>query len=209
MRAARPQGLYALADGEALGGAEKVAAAAGRLARAGVTQIQWRVKRASDRERWRSLTETVREIAATGAALWVDDRVDLALAQPVFGVHLGQRDLTPTDARRLLGPGHRIGQSTHDRVQVDAAAADPAVDWIAVGPVFETRSKPEADPVVGTELVRYARARSAKPLVAIGGIDAGNARSVLDAGADLVAVLSAVCLGDLERNVERLLEAIA
>ena len=209
MSGERPQGLYALADGEALGGVEKVAVAVRRLAQAGVVHIQWRIKQASDRRRWQSLTEAVRGLSGTAAALWVDDRVDLSLAQPAFGVHLGQRDVAPRDARRLVGVGRKIGQSTHDRAQVEAAAADPAVDWIAVGPIFATRSKAEPDPVVGTELVRYARACSPKPLVAIGGIDAGNARAVLDAGADMVAVLSAVCVGDIERNVTRLLEAIA
>jgi thiamine-phosphate pyrophosphorylase len=205
----RPQGLYALADGEALGGVEKVAVAVRRLAQAGVVHIQWRVKQASDRQRWQSLSEAIPGLSGTAAALWVDDRVDLSLAQPSFGVHLGQRDVAPRDARLVVGAGRKIGQSTHDRAQVEAAAADPAVDWIAVGPVFATRSKAEPDPVVGTELVRYARACSPKPLVAIGGIDAGNARSVLDAGADMVAVLSAVCVGDVERNVAQLLEAIA
>ena len=205
----RPRGLYALADGEALGGAEHVAEAAGRMARAGVRHLQWRVKQASDGDRWASLAATLESVAGTGAAVWVDDRVDLALCLRVFGVHLGQRDLPPGDARTLLGSGTQIGWSTHDRAQIDAAAADPAVDWIAVGPIFPTGSKRNAEPAVGLELLGHARRSSTKPIVAIGGIDAGNAASVLDAGADVVAVLSAICRGDIERNVHQLLEAIA
>jgi len=126
---------------------------------------------------------------------------------PAAGVHLGQRDLPPAAARRVVGPDCRIGLSTHDDEQLAAAAADPDVDLVAVGPVFPTASKASPDPVVGLGFVRRARAATSKPLVAIGGIDAGNLAQVLAAGADEVAVLSALCRGDLEDNLGRLLAA--
>jgi len=124
------------------------------------------------------------------------------------GVHLGQTDLPPEAARRLLGPEVWIGRSTHDRDQLLEAAADPAVDVVAVGPVYATRSKEQSDPVVGLELVRWARAASPKPLVAIGGIDRRTIGQVLAAGADAAAVISAVCQGDVEENVRRLCMAL-
>jgi thiamine-phosphate pyrophosphorylase len=107
----------------------------------------------------------------------------------------------------VVGPALLIGRSTHDRVQLAAAAADPAVDVVAVGPVFPTRSKEDPDPVVGLELVREARAATVKPLVAIGGIDATNLAVVLAAGADAVAVLSAVAPADVAGSCRRLLQA--
>jgi thiamine-phosphate pyrophosphorylase len=94
-----------------------------------------------------------------------------------------------------VGANVKIGLSTHDEGQFAAADADPAVDVIAVGPVFPTTGKEDPDPVVGLELVRWARERTRKPLVAIGGIGAGNVASVLAAGADAAAVLGAVCRG--------------
>ena len=181
------------------------------MAEAGVRWIQVRAKGASGALAWRLVEECCRRLEGTAVTLWVDDRVDLAALLPVggvhLGVHLGQRDLPPAAARRVLGPGVWIGASTHDRAQLAAAAADPAVDVLAVGPVFPTRSKADSDPVVGLELVREARALTAKPLVAIGGIDAGNLGSVLAAGADSVAVLSAIAPADVAASCRRLLQA--
>jgi thiamine-phosphate pyrophosphorylase len=140
----------------------------------------------------------------------VDDRADLAALFPVDGVHVGQRDLPPAAARRVVGGGVRIGLSTHDEEQLAAADADPAVDVIAVGPVFPTTGKEDPDPVVGLSFVRRARERTRKPLVAIGGIDAGNVAEVLAAGADAAAVLGAVCrggVGEVRANCLRLVIA--
>jgi len=134
----------------------------------------------------------------------VNDRPDIALLAGADGVHLGQEDLPPRDARRTLPASTLLGLSTHDAGQVEAAAEEP-VDYIAIGPVFPTRTKADARPTVGLAGVRSARARTRLPLVAIGGITADNARAVIEAGADGVAVLSAVLAGeDVEAAVRRL-----
>jgi thiamine-phosphate pyrophosphorylase len=122
---------------------------------------------------------------------------------------VGQDDLPPRAVRRVVGDEVAIGLSTHDTTQVAAAEADPDVSVVAVGPVFPTSGKERPDPVVGLPFVRWARAATAKTLVAVGGIDAGNAADVLAAGADAVAVLGAVCRGDVRRNCRRLLGAVA
>ena len=105
------------------------------------------------------------------------------------GVHVGQGDLSPAGARRVVGPTRLIGVSTHNDAQIIAADRTSA-DYLAIGPVFATVSKLNPDPVVGLEGVRRARALAAKPLVAIGGITRVNARSAIDAGANSVAILS-------------------
>jgi thiamine-phosphate pyrophosphorylase len=135
--------------------------------------------------------DAVAAARAAGALLVVNDRVDVALLAGADGVHLGQDDLRPEDARRLLPAGALIGVSTHDRAQVEEAAASGA-DYVAVGPVFATATKERPDPVVGLELVRWARGRVGVPLVAIGGITAGRAAEVAAAGADGLAVVSAI-----------------
>jgi thiamine-phosphate pyrophosphorylase len=149
----------------------------------------------------------LRALAGSGAELWVDDRADVAALFPVAGLHLGQADLPPGSARRVVGRSLRVGLSTHGEEQLLAAAADPEVDVIAVGPVFSTTGKERPDPVVGLDFVRWARAHTGKPLVAIGGIDAENLAAVLAAGADAVAVIGAVCRGDVGANCRRLLQA--
>jgi thiamine-phosphate pyrophosphorylase len=105
------------------------------------------------------------------------------------GVHVGQGDLSPEDARRVVGADRIVGVSTHTEAQVQAAERTGA-DYIAIGPAFATGTKPDAEQVVGLEGIRRARALTAKPLVAIGGITRANARSVIDDGADSVAVIS-------------------
>ncbi|MEM8933461.1 MAG: thiamine phosphate synthase [Acidobacteriota bacterium] len=203
-----PPSLYGLADADALGGVERVPDAAVAMAEAGIGWIQLRLKSGTDRQRLDAVTVTARRFAALPAmstrTLWIDDRADLvALARPdashgprlglQFGLHLGQGDLPPDAARRIVGDEVVIGRSCHDLDQIREADADPSVDVVAYGPVFTTRSKTAPDPTVGLDGVRAARAGTAKPLVAIGGIDADNARHVLDAGADTVAVIGALC----------------
>jgi thiamine-phosphate pyrophosphorylase len=108
----------------------------------------------------------------------------------------------------VLAGSQWIGLSTHNERQLAAADADPEVDLIAVGPVFATTGKAHPDPVVGLDFLRWARGRTAKPLVAIGGIDAGRMAAVLAAGADAAAVLGAVCRGgDVRESCRRLLAA--
>jgi thiamine-phosphate pyrophosphorylase len=119
----------------------------------------------------------------------MNDRADLCLAAEFEGVHVGQDDLSAEGARQVLGPHLWLGVSTHNPQQVIEADRTSA-DYVAIGPVFATSSKHNPDPVVGLEGVRQARALSRRPLVAIGGITRSNCRSVIDAGADSVAVIS-------------------
>ncbi len=124
----------------------------------------------------------------SGATLIINDRADIALLLGA-GLHVGQDDLPPAEARRLIGPVATLGYSTHNAEQLAAAAGEPAT-YLAIGPMFATQSKLNPDPVVGIETLRTLRSLTSKPLVAIGGITRQNARSVLEAGADSVAVIA-------------------
>jgi thiamine-phosphate pyrophosphorylase len=139
----------------------------------------------------RDLFDTCRQVAGlcreAGADLIVNDRADFALLLGA-GLHLGQDDLPPREARKLMGPDAAIGFSSHGVNQLSAAGGEP-VDYVALGPVFGTASKQNPDPVVGVEEVRRSRPLLDKPLVAIGGITLENALEVLRAGADSVAVI--------------------
>lgn len=178
------------------------------LARAGARLIQLRVKGLSDR-RWLAMAGAALAAAhASGAHLVVNDRADIARIAGADGLHVGQEDLTGTDARTVVGPGVLLGVSTHNLEQLGAAATE-AVDYLAIGPVFPTRTKDNPDPVVGLEMVRRARAATPRPLVAIGGITRANARSVVEAGADGVAVISDLLdAPDLARAFTELAAAI-
>lgn len=206
----KPPRVYAIADPACL--SVPLEEGVGMMAAAGVRWIQLRTKGSSDRELL-ALARDAEQIAAPhGAEVWLNDRPDLLALldhKRVAGVHLGQEDLPAAAARRVVGEGSWIGVSTHDEAELEAAADDPDVDLIAVGPVFPTSSKPDARRPVGLELVRKARSVTNKPLVAIGGIGLENLASVLEAGADSVAVLSAVCQGDVGANASRLLAAAA
>lgn len=174
----------------------------------GARLVQVRAKDLPARALLALACEGVAAARSRGGLLVVNDRPDVALLAGADGVHLGQEDLQPRDARQGLPAGALVGLSTHDDRQVEAAAAEP-VDYIAIGPVFPTRTKADARPAVGLEGVRSARARTRLPLVAIGGITADNARAVIEAGADGVAVLSAVLAGgDVVAAVRRLRAAV-
>jgi thiamine-phosphate pyrophosphorylase len=176
--------------------------------RGGARVVQVRAKALPDGALLALALEAVAAARAEGGLVIVNDRPDIALLAAADGVHLGQDDLLPRDARGLLGPGALVGLSTHDDRQVEAAADDP-VDYVAIGPVFATRTKPDSRLPVGLEGVRSARPRTRRPLVAIGGITVDNARAVIDAGADGIAVLSAVLADrDVEAAVRRLRAAI-
>lgn len=192
----RPGAVYAIADVERLG-ARKVPAAVAAIAEAGVATIQIRAKTLGDVDLERLCSESVRAVAGWSGELWIDDRADLARLFGFDGVHLGQRDLPAKAARPWLDERCAIGVSTHDEEQLAAADADPAADWLALGPIFATASKRDPDPVVGLERLRLCRALTGKPLIAIGGIEASNLRAVLAAGADSVAVLSALGTDDV------------
>ncbi|MFY9725149.1 MAG: thiamine phosphate synthase [Bryobacteraceae bacterium] len=153
--------------------------------------------------------EAAREVASlcrqAGATLIVNDRADIAVLLAA-GVHVGQDDLAPADVRALLGDGPLIGYSSHNAAQLRDAVAEP-VDYLALGPIFSTSSKPNPDPVVGLDGLRRCRALVAKPLVAIGGITRENARAVFEAGADAVAVIAdllpaSAAAADLRQRIE-------
>ena len=159
------------------------------LAAGGASLIQLREKRASPREFYDAALEAVSMARRLGVRIIINDRVDIAIAVKADGVHLGQDDLPPDRARALMGANRIIGFSTHSLEQ--ALAADLAsVDYVAIGPVLETSTKERPDPIVGLETVREIRRRISKPLVAIGGITLDRARSILEAGADSVAVIA-------------------
>jgi len=158
------------------------------LAAGGVSFLQYRNKVGSTREMLSHARE-IRSALSDGVTLIMNDRADICLAADFDGVHVGQDDLSPQGARTVIGDGSILGVSTHNLEQIREADAGPA-DYIAYGPVFTTSSKRNPDPVVGIEGIRAARAATKKPLVAIGGITRANARSVIEAGADSVAVIS-------------------
>ena len=182
--------LYPIVDVAALG-ERAVGSAVAALVAGGAKVVQFRAKGLPDRRFLDLAAEALAAARAGGAALIVNDRPDVALILGADGVHLGQDDLDPRAVRTLLPPGTLLGLSTHTLEQLQRAAGAP-VDYLAIGPVFPTRSKAAPDPVVGLEMVRKARALTPGSLVAIGGITEENARSVVDAGADGVAVISAL-----------------
>lgn len=160
------------------------------LENAGVTLLQYRNKLGGEAEILGDAA-VIRKAATSALKLIMNDHPELAVRAEFDGVHVGQTDVSPAEARRMVGPDRMVGVSTHSRAQMEAADKMP-VDYIAFGPVFATASKLNPDPVVGLDGVREARSLTSKPLVAIGGITLENARAVLDAGADSVAVISAM-----------------
>jgi thiamine-phosphate pyrophosphorylase len=187
--------LYPIIDKETLTTrGVHVADFARELRDAGVTLLQYRDKTGAPQEILQAAAEITAVFAGVEATLILNDRADLAALAGWNGVHVGHLDLPPATVRRVLGAGRMIGVSTHNDEQVRVADASEA-DYIAVGPVFATSTKLNAEPVVGLEGVRRARALTAKPIVAIGGINRENARAVIEAGADSIAVIGGLFSG--------------
>ncbi len=183
--------LYAILDTDLLSARSlAIASIAAGLRAAGVKLVQYRNKQGSAREMLRDAS-LLREIfpASEDLRLLFNDRPDLALLAGFDGVHVGQGDVSADDARSIVGSGRWVGVSTNSADQV-MEADQTSCDYIAYGPIFPTASKINPDPTVGLAGLGAARALTAKPLVAIGGITRKNCRSVLDAGADSVAVIS-------------------
>jgi len=180
--------LYAILAASSFRNPSELLQAADEFVASGVALIQYRNKSAIAREILEHARELKRRIPAS-VKLIMNDRADLCLAAEFDGVHVGQDDLSPESVRKVIGPDPWLGVSTHNPEQL-AEADETSADYIAVGPVFATVSKANPDPVVGLEGVRRARQLTRKPLVAIGGITRANCRSVIDAGADSVAVIS-------------------
>ncbi len=190
--------LYAILDAGCFAGPDALFAAAQDFISAGVSLIQYRNKAGNARHMLGQARE-LKQLVGLQAKLIMNDRADLCLAAEFNGLHLGQDDLSPEAARRIIGTEFQgadgqtiprwLGVSTHNPEQL-AAADKTSADYLAIGPVFATSSKANPDPIVGLEGVRRARSLTRKPLVAIGGITRSNARSVIDAGADSIAVIS-------------------
>lgn len=172
--------------------------------RGGVSAVQLREKKCQPGEFIAIARRLKSVLQPNGVPLIINDRVDVALASGADGVHLGQRDLPVREARRLLGRDAIIGLSVETPAQaLDAESLD--VDYLGVSPIFSTPTKPDAGAPWGLEGLRSLRARTRRVLVAIGGIDASNAESVLAAGADGLAVVSAICASaDPEAAARRL-----
>jgi thiamine-phosphate pyrophosphorylase len=213
--------LYPILDAACFPDADALYDAAQQLAAVGVTLIQYRNKSGDARvmlEQAREIRSRVNphpKIANDAILEWgtqgairliMNDRADLCLAADFDGVHVGQDDLSPELVRKIIGPDRWLGVSTHNPEQV-READQTAADYIAIGPVFATAIKANPDPVVGLEGVRRARALTRKPLVAIGGITRANATSVIDAGADSVAVISDL-LRDPRKSAEEFLRVL-
>jgi thiamine-phosphate pyrophosphorylase len=180
--------LYGILDPSCFADSTALLTAAEQLAVAGVILLQYRNKSSSARRMLEQARE-LRQRLGNAVKLIMNDRADLALAADFEGLHVGQDDLSPEAARRVIGPKLWLGVSTHNPAQVIEADKTSA-DYIAIGPVFATSGKAKPDPIVGLEGLRQARELTRKPLVAIGGITRANCRSVIEAGADSVAVIS-------------------
>ncbi len=221
------QKLYAIIDRATLDARNvPVTEFASELRDAGVTLLQYRDKGNGPQEILRAAEQISDVFQGADATLILNDRADLA-ALAGWGVHVGQEDLSPADARAVvlrsiphpsqnregwatrLGGEGIVGVSTHNDGQVILANATDA-DYIAVGPVFATVTKENASPVIGLEGVRRARALTQKPIVAIGGITRENARSVIDAGADSVAIIGGLFSpgGSVEKVARDFLEIL-
>ncbi len=205
MRLMRLPKVYPILDSEALaqrGIALETAAAAFLEGGAGILQLR-------HKGHWsRNVFEAARKIAALcraeGVQFVVNDRADFAMLLGA-GLHVGQDDLPPRDARALIGNEALLGFSSHNPAQLCAAGGEP-VDYVALGPIFATASKQNPDPVVGIDHLRECRALIEKPLVAIGGITLENAPSVWAVGADSVAVIGGLL--PRESNVRALRERV-
>jgi len=180
--------LYAILDAALYPNSDALMATAQELAAGGVTLLQYRDKSGNARQMLEQARELKRRLA-NAVTIIMNDRADLCLAAELDGVHIGQDDLSAEGARKVIGAGLWLGVSTHDAQQLSQADKTSA-DYIAIGPVFSTVSKANPDPVVGLDGVRQARTLTRKPLVAIGGITRANCLSVIEAGADSVAVIS-------------------
>ena len=170
---------------------ERLRGLVAELLAAGMTLLQYRNKSDGEAEVLADAL-VLRAAAQAGRCLLILNDYPRLIEMAGFdGVHVGQGDMSPEQARALIGDGKMLGVSTHNAEQL-AAAEWSRADYVAIGPVFATGTKENPDPVVGLEGVRRARAMTSKPLVAIGGITLKNCRAVLDAGADSVAVISAI-----------------
>ena len=176
-----------------------------RLIRGGAKFIQLREKYNSPQHFYKQAEITLTIARGNNVKIIINDRVDIALALKADGVHLGQDDLSPEYARKILGEKAIIGFSTHNLKQAVEAVKFP-IDYVAIGPVFATKTKENPDKIIGIEMIKKVREAIGNfPLVAIGGINSENFWEVLDAGADSVAIISDL-LSEADKITERLKE---
>ena len=180
--------LYAILDSSRFADIDALCLSATELVAGGVTLLQYRNKSGKARQMLEQAWGLKHRLGPS-VKLIMNDRADLCLAAGFDGVHVGQDDLSPAGARAVIGNSLWLGVSTHNPEQLVEADKTTA-DYLAIGPVFATLSKANPDPVIGLDGVRQARALTRKPLLAIGGITRENCRSVIEAGADAVAVIS-------------------
>jgi thiamine-phosphate pyrophosphorylase len=202
--------FYPILDADALSTAGLSLQTAARiLYAAGVRWAQYRDKAGSDDQVVERMG-LLRVLFPPGeSTLILNDRVHLCALTAADGVHIGQEDMPPVEARRILGREPLLGVSTHNPEQLQAVSAAGAADYVAIGPVFGTRSKRNPDPVVGLNGVAAARTLTHLPLVAIGGITEENATAVIEAGADAVAVVSALLPGGGRDSAQRVRDFLA
>jgi thiamine-phosphate pyrophosphorylase len=200
-----PPGLYALADDGGASAALSVEAQSEALLRGGVRVLQLRLKRTAGAAAVALAARVALRARAAGAVLLVNDRVDWAMLAGAHGVHLGEEDLSPQEARQLLGPAALLGVTVRTLTEAQAARAAGA-DYVGLGPVFLPGSKKVAAPLLGVEGLRKVVAESPLPVVAIGGVGLSSIRAVARAGAYSAAVASDLLgAGDITLRV-RLLE---
>ena len=174
--------------------------------RAGVGWVQYRNKNASRRKVYEEAVKLKDLAGKHNAVFIVNDYSDIALAVDADGVHLGQDDLPVKEARKILGKGKIIGVSTHC-IEQALEAEQAGADYLGFGPIFHTATKDAGSPK-GTEMLRAIKDRVSIPVIAIGGINLHNLNSVLETGADAVAVASAIAKGDIEGNARKFMEII-
>jgi thiamine-phosphate pyrophosphorylase len=188
MRLVLPR-LYVILDAALITSPERDCALS--LAEAGVRLLQYRNKSAPARQYLDSSGELAEALRPRGVTFLVNDRPDVAFLSGASGVHVGQDDLEVEKARLVAGSDKLVGVSTHNLEQFNKAVQSTA-DYIAIGPLFSTTSKANPDPIVGLAFLRRVRGLTDKPIVGIGGISLDRAKSVIEAGADSVAVISGV-----------------
>ncbi len=204
MPACRLPKIYPITD-KALACATSHLAIVKELVRGGARLVQVRDKQTPARELLLDLKRCAEFCDRNGVLLIVDDRCDLALSAGAAGVHLGQDDLSPLDARRILGPDFVIGHSTHNDSQIRSASKLP-IDYVGFGPVYQTSTKAQPSPVTGISGLARACRLSTHPVVAIGGIGGRQIPEVLAAGAASAAIISALMgHGDIANAMARLL----
>ena len=201
-------GLYLVTDRHQTGGRDLLDVVSQALT-AGVLAVQLREKDLPTRDLYHLAEKLLAVTRAAGAALLINDRLDVAMALSADGVHLTRRSLPPRACRELLGPGRLIGVSCHSLAEV-RESVDGGADFVVLGPIFQTPSKAAYGPPLTTAALREARAAVGLPILAIGGIQETHVGEVMAAGADGIAVISAVMAArDPGQAAAALLAAVA